>query len=150
MSVACIANNLKWVPQNEIGEPLVGKDQKIAVGNIESKRDWGFTGDYVEAMWLMLKQPKPDEFVIGTGETHSVKEFLEESFKIIGKKNWQNYIKIDKRFYRPTEVDLLIADPSKARRKLNWQPKTGFKDLVKLMVEHDIKFVENQIRNNQN
>ena len=90
----------------------------------------------------------PDDFVIGTGETHSVKEFLEESFKLIGKKNWQSYIKTDKRFYRPTEVDMLIADPSKARRKLNWQPKTSFKDLVKLMVEHDIKFVENQVRNN--
>lgn len=147
MSVAVIANDLKWVPQNEIGEPLVSKDKRIAIGNLDSKRDWGFTGDYVEAMWLMLQQPKPDDFVIGTGETHSVKEFLEESFKLIGKKNWQDFVKTDKRFYRPTEVDLLIADPSKARRKLNWKPKTSFKDLVKLMVEHDIKFVENQIRN---
>lgn len=149
MAVAVIANDLKWVPQNEIGEPLVGKDKKIAIGNLDSKRDWGFTGDYVEAMWLMLRQPKPDDYVIGTGETHSVREFLEESFKIIGRKDWQKHVKIDKRFYRPAEVDLLIADPAKARRKLNWKPKTSFRDLVKLMVEHDIKFVENQIRNEQ-
>jgi GDPmannose 4,6-dehydratase len=149
MSAAVIANDLKWVPQNEIGEPLVGKDKKIAIGNLDSKRDWGFTGDYVEAMWLMLQPEKPDDFVIGTGETHSVKEFLEESFKVIGKKNWQDHIKIDKRFYRPAEVDLLIADPGKARRKLNWKPKTSFKELVKLMVEHDIQFVENQIRNSK-
>lgn len=149
MSVACIANDLKWIPQNEIGEPLVGKDGKIAIGNLDSKRDWGFAGDYVEAMWLMLRQPKPDDFVIGTGETHSVKEFLAAAFEIAGIKNWEDRVRTDKRFYRPAEVDLLIADPSKSRRKLNWKPKTSFKDLVKLMVEHDIKFVKNQIRNEQ-
>jgi GDPmannose 4,6-dehydratase len=149
MSVACLVANLKWVPQNEIGEPLVGQDKKIAIGNLESKRDWGFVGDYVEAMWLMLQQPAPNDFVIGTGETHSVKEFIQTAFESAGLKNWEDHITVDKRFYRPAEVDLLIADPSKANRKLNWKPKTSFKDLVKMMVEYDIKFVKRQIEGNQ-
>ena len=128
---------------------MVGQDKKIALGNLESKRDWGFAGDYVEAMWLMLQQSKPDDFVIGTGETHSVREFLEAAFKIAGIKDWESYIRVDKRFYRPAEVDLLFADPSKANRKLGWKPKTSFKDLVKMMVEYDIKFVKRQIEGNQ-
>ena len=128
---------------------MVGQDKKIALGNLESKRDWGFAGDYVEAMWLMLQQSKPDDFVIGTGETHSVREFLEAAFKIAGIKDWESYIRVDKRFYRPAEVDLLFADPSKANRKLGWKPKTSFKELVKMMVEHDIKFVTRQIEGNQ-
>jgi GDPmannose 4,6-dehydratase len=149
MSVACLATDLKWVPQNEIGEPLVGQDKKISIGNLESKRDWGFAGDYVEAMWLMLQQPKPDDFVIGTGETHSVRDFIEAAFEVVKIKDWEKHIKVDKRFYRPAEVDLLIADPSKANRKLGWKPKTSFKDLVKMMVEYDIKFVKRQIEGSQ-
>lgn len=148
MSVACLATDLKWVPQNEIGEPLVGQDKKIAIGNLDSKRDWGFAGDYVEAMWLMLQQPEASDFVIGTGETHSVREFLEAAFKVAGIKDWESHIKVDKRFYRPAEVDLLFADPSKANRKLGWEPKTSFMELVKMMVEHDIKFVKKQIEGN--
>ncbi|MBI2309811.1 GDP-mannose 4,6-dehydratase [Candidatus Collierbacteria bacterium] len=149
MSVACLATGLKWVPQNEIGEPLVTADGKIAVGNLESKRDWGFAGDYVEAMWMMLQQKQPDDFVIGTGETHSVKEFIQTAFESAGLKNWEYHVTVDKRFYRPAEVDLLIADPAKANRKLGWKPKTSFKELVNMMVEHDIKFVKRQIEGNQ-
>ena len=100
-------------------------------------------------MWLMLQQSKPDDFVIGTGETHSVRDFLEAAFEVANIKGWEDHIKVDKRFYRPAEVDLLIADPSKANRKLGWKPKTSFKDLVKMMVEYDIKFVKRQIEGNQ-
>lgn len=148
MAVACIATKMRWVPQNELGEPLVNKKGQLMLGNLESKRDWGFAGDYVEAMWLMLQQSNPEDFVIGTGETHSVKELVTEAFAVVGITDWEKHILIDKRFYRPAEVDLLIADPDKAKRKLNWTPKTSFKGLVKLMVEHDLKLVEKQIRNN--
>lgn len=149
MAAAVISHNLRWVPQNELGEPLINSKQQLPLGNLESKRDWGFTGDYVEAMWLMLQQSKPDDFVIGTGATHSVKEFITEAFGVVGIKNWEKHITVDKRLYRPAEVDLLIADPSKANRKLGWKPKTSFKDLVKMMVEYDIKFVKRQIEGNQ-
>ena len=109
------------------------------LGNLDSKRDWGYAPDYVEAMWLMLQQERPDDYVIGTGETHSVKEFLAEAFKTIGIDNWQDYVvsqhKVD---MRPAEVDLLVADPSKAKKLLNWQPKVTFKELVRIMVEADL------------
>lgn len=149
MGAACIVTGRKWVPQNELGEPLVDKNNKLSIGNLNSKRDWGFAGDYVEAMWTMLQQSRPDDYVVGTGETHSVKDFIIAAFEIAGIDNWEKHIKIDPRFYRPAEVDLLYADPTKARKKLNWKPKTSFRQLVELMIKHDTKFVENQIRNNK-
>ena len=121
-----------------IAEILAKKIDKIHLGNLDAKRDWGFAGDYVEAMWLMLQQPTPDDYVIATGETHSVREFLEEAFGIVGL-DWQKYVEIDPKYFRPAEVDLLIGDSSKAKEKLGWEPKVKFKDLVKMMVEADIK-----------
>ena len=121
-----------------IAEILAKKIDKIYLGNLDAKRDWGFAGDYVEAMWLMLQQPAPDDYVIATGETHSVREFLEEAFGIVGL-DWQKYVEIDPKYFRPAEVDLLIGDSSKAKEKLGWEPKVKFKDLVKMMVEADIK-----------
>ncbi len=117
----------------------LGKQQKLVLGNLESKRDWGFAGDYVEAMWLMLQQKKAQDFVIGTGETHAVKEFCQEAFSFVGIKNWQEYVETDKKEFRPAEVDLLIADPSKAKKVLGWQPKTSFHQLVELMVQADLE-----------
>ena len=105
---------------------------------MESKRDWGFSGDYVEAMWLMLQQKKAEDFVIGTGETHSVRELCQKAFEAVGIRNWQDYVETDKKEFRPAEVDLLIADASKARKKLGWKPKTSFSKLVKIMVEADL------------
>jgi GDPmannose 4,6-dehydratase len=121
-----------------IAEILAKKIDKIHLGNLDAKRDWGFAGDYVEAMWLMLQQPTPDDYVIATGETHSVREFLEEAFGIVGL-DWQKYVEIDPKYFRPAEVDLLIGDSSKAKEKMGWEPKVKFKDLVKMMVEADIK-----------
>lgn len=123
-----------------IAEILAKKIDKIYLGNLDAKRDWGFAGDYVEAMWLMLQQPEADDYVIASGETHSVREFLEEAFGIVGL-DWQKYVEIDQKYFRPAEVDLLIGDPSKAKKKLGWEPKVKFKDLVKMMVEADIKNV---------
>jgi len=121
-----------------IAEILAKKIDKIYLGNLDAKRDWGFAGDYVEAMWLMLQQSEADDYVIATGETHSVREFLEEAFGIVGL-DWQKYVEIDSKYFRPAEVDLLIGDSSKAKKKLGWEPKVKFKDLVKMMVEADIK-----------
>ena len=146
MAVACIATDLKWVPQNELGEPLVSKDKKISLGNLEAKRDWGFAGDYVEAMWLMLQQAKPDDFVIGTGHTHSVKDFVKAAFAVINIKNWQDHVHVDPRFYRPAEVDVLVANPAKAKKVLDWQPKTSFNDLVKMMVKADIDRIKTTLK----
>ncbi len=117
----------------------LGLAKDLVLGNLEAKRDWGFAGDFVEAMWLMLQQEKPSDYVIATGETHSIKEFLEESFKVAGIDNWQNYVKQDARFMRPAEVDHLIGDYSKAKKELGWEPKVKFKELVKMMVESDLK-----------
>ncbi len=117
-----------------------GLQDKLFLGNLDAKRDWGFAKEYVEAMWLMLQQPKPDDYVIATNETHSVREFLELAFECAGL-HWKKYVKIDPRYFRPAEVDVLIGDYSKARRKLGWKPKTKFKDLVKLMVDADIELL---------
>ncbi len=116
-----------------------GLDKKLYMGNLDARRDWGYAPEYVEAMWLMMQQTEPDDFVIGTGETHSVKEFLEAAFQYAGINNWQDYVEIDPFYYRPTEVENLIADARKAKEKLGWEPKTKFNDLVKIMVEHDLK-----------
>lgn len=115
-----------------------GLQDKLYLGNLDAKRDWGFAGDYVEAMWLMLQQAKPDDYVIATGETHSVKEFLYEAFDY-AKLDWKKYVAIDKKYFRPTEVDLLLGDASKARRKLQWKPKVKFKQLVRMMVDADLE-----------
>lgn len=122
-----------------VAEIALGRKKKIYLGNLDAKRDWGYAPEYVEAMWLMLQQDNPDDYVIATGETHSVREFVEEAFKRVGIKDWEKYVEIDKRYYRPTEVDLLMGDASKARRILKWLPKTKFKDLVKIMVDADLK-----------
>ncbi|MEI0486099.1 GDP-mannose 4,6-dehydratase [Brachyspira intermedia] len=120
---------------------ILNKEQdKLYLGNLDSKRDWGYAKDYVEAMWLMLQQDKADDYVIATGETHSVKEFLDEAFGLVGL-DWKKYVEIDPRYYRPTEVDLLLGDPTKAKEKLGWQPKTTFKELVKIMLDYDLKSV---------
>ena len=113
------------------------KQNKLYLGNLDAKRDWGYAKDYVEAMWLMLQQDNPEDFVIATGETYSVKDFLEESFSLVNL-NWEDYVEIDLRYFRPAEVDLLIGDAAKAKEKLGWTPKTSFKELVKLMVESDL------------
>ena len=117
---------------------LTGKDKKLYLGNLEARRDWGYAPDYVEAMWMMLQQDEPDDYVIGTGETHSVKEFLEEVFKYAGL-DWKEYVEIDPRYFRPTEVELLLADASKAKRVLGWEPRISFKELVKIMVDSDLE-----------
>jgi GDPmannose 4,6-dehydratase len=114
-----------------------GQTKELRLGNLDAKRDWGYAKDYVEAMWLMLQQPQPDDYVIATGETHSVREFLEESFAYVGL-NWQDYVKVDEKYFRPAEVDLLLGDSSKAQRVLGWKPKVAFKELVRLMVDADL------------
>lgn len=116
----------------------LGLDNKLYLGNLNAKRDWGFAGDYVEAMWLMLQQDEPDDYVIATGESHSVKEFLEEAFTYQGL-SWEEFVEIDSRYFRPTEVGDLQGDASKARKKLGWEPKVKFKELAKLMVDADLQ-----------
>jgi GDPmannose 4,6-dehydratase len=116
----------------------LGLTKELRLGNLEAQRDWGFAGDYVEAMWMMLQHHTPDNFVIGTGETHSVREFCELAFGYVGL-NYQDYVVQDPRFYRPAEVDLLISDPSYARAELGWAPKVSFKGLVEMMVEADLQ-----------
>lgn len=120
-----------------IANILANKARKIYLGNLEAKRDWGYAAEYVEAMWLMLQQDKPDDYVIGTGEAHSVKEFLEEAFSYI-KLDWREHVEIDPRYFRPTEVEILRADSTKAKRELNWSPKISFKELVRIMVDYDV------------
>jgi GDPmannose 4,6-dehydratase len=119
-----------------LGRIKVGLQSKLFLGNLDSKRDWGYAGDYVEAMWLMLQQPEPDDFVIATGESHSVREFLDvagECYEL----DWKKYVETDPRYFRPTEVDYLLGDPTKAKKILGWQPKITFEELVRIMVEHD-------------
>jgi GDPmannose 4,6-dehydratase len=116
---------------------LAGKDKKLYLGNLDAKRDWGYAKDYVEAMWLMLQQDEPDDYVIATGESWSVREFLDRAFSYV-KLDWKDYVEFDERYLRPSEVDLLIGDASKARTKLGWTATTGFDDLVKIMVDADI------------
>jgi len=117
----------------------LGLEKELRMGNLKSRRDWGFAGDYVEAMHLMLQQPKGDDFVVGTGENHSVEEFVELAFKQVGINNWQQYVKLDPRYLRPAEVHDLKASPKKAKEVLGWEPKTKFTDLVAMMVEADLK-----------
>jgi len=115
-----------------------GLQDKLYLGNLEAKRDWGYAKEYVECMWRMLQQDKPDDYVVATGETHSVKEFLEEAFSCVGL-DWKKYVEIDPKYYRPTEVDMLVGDASKAKNILGWKPEVCFRDLVRLMVDADIE-----------
>lgn len=123
---------------NAIAEIKLGVAREIKLGNLEAKRDWGFSGDYVKAMWFMLQQDKPDDYVIATGETHTVKEFVELAFGYAGL-NWKKYVRFDKNLFRPAEVNILIGDYSKAKRILGWKPKVKFNELVKMMVDFDLK-----------
>ena len=118
----------------------LGLQKKLYLGNLEARRDWGYAPDYVEAMWLMLQQDTPDDFVIATGESHSVREFLEAAFGYAGL-DWREYVEIDPRYFRPTEVDFLLGDGSKARDRLGWRPKVGFQELVRIMVDADLRFL---------
>jgi len=117
---------------------LAGREQKLYLGNLDAKRDWGYAPEYVEAMWQMLQQEAPDDYVIATGETHSVREFVEEAFRLVGHE-WQDYVEIDRRYFRPTEVDQLQGDPSKARDSLGWRARTTFHQLVQIMVAADLR-----------
>ena len=118
-----------------------GLQEKLYLGNLDAKRDWGFAKEYVEAMWLILQQPEPDDYVIATNETHSVREFLEVAFGHVGL-DWQKHVEIDSRYYRPAEVELLIGDYSKARKQLGWEPKTKFAELVRIMVDADLELLK--------
>ncbi len=119
----------------------LGLAKELRLGNLEARRDWGYAGDYVEAMWMMLQHHTPDNFVIGTGETHSVREFCKLAFGHVGL-NYEDYVVQDPRFYRPAEVDLLISDPTKAHKELGWKPKVSFKELVEMMVESDLRLIQ--------
>jgi GDPmannose 4,6-dehydratase len=118
-----------------------GLDKKIYLGNLSAKRDWGFTPEYVEAMYNMLQQPQPDDFVVATGETRSVEEFLEEAFKYAGINDWRPYVEIDKRYFRPAEVETLVGDARKAKEKFGWDPKIKFKELVRIMIDSDFRAI---------
>ncbi len=123
---------------NAVARIKLGLQKELLMGNLDAKRDWGFAGDYVEAMWLMLQQPTPEDFVVGTGEAHSVKELVETAFSHAGL-NWKDFVKQDQKFMRPADVDMLVADASKARKMLGWKPKVNFRELVAMMVDADIE-----------
>jgi GDPmannose 4,6-dehydratase len=124
-----------------LSDIINGKAKELRLGNLDAKRDWGFAGDYVEGMWRMLQQEEPDDYVLATGETYSVKEFLTEAFAYKGL-DWQDFVVIDSKYFRPAEVELLIGDATKAKTKLGWEPKVKFKELVKMMVDSDLKNYE--------
>ena len=123
----------------------LGLQQDLYLGNLDARRDWGFAKEYVDMMWLMLQQDNPDDYIVATNETHSVREFCEEAFGLLGL-DWRQYVKHDKRYERPSEVDLLIGNPEKARRQLGWEPKVRFKELVKIMVDHDAELAQQEAR----
>jgi GDPmannose 4,6-dehydratase len=122
----------------------MGLQDKLYLGNLDAQRDWGYAKEYVEAMWLMLQQDKGDDYVMATNETHSVKEFVQETFGLLDL-DWEQYVDYDKRYERPTEVDLLIGDPAKAKRLLGWEPKVRFKELVKIMVDADLVLAKQEL-----
>jgi len=124
-----------------IARIVAGNQKKLYLGNLDSKRDWGYAKDYVKAMWLMLQQDKPDDYVVATGETHSIREFLDVSFQYVNL-DWHDYVEFDERYLRPAEVDLLLGDPSKAQQKLSWSPSVTFEQLVGLMVEADLRALD--------
>jgi GDPmannose 4,6-dehydratase len=126
-----------------VAEIKLGLAEKLYIGNLEARRDWGFAGDYISAMWLMLQQDKPDDYVIATGKAYSVKEFLQQAFDYVGL-NWKKYVVVDKKLYRPTEVNILKGDYSKARKKLGWSPTVKFEGLVKMMVDADLEMIKSR------
>jgi GDPmannose 4,6-dehydratase len=126
-----------------LGRITVGLQQKLYLGNLDAVRDWGYAGDYVRAMHMMLQQPEPDDYVVATGEARSVREFLEAAFGIVGLE-WQKYVEVDPRYFRPAEVDYLLGDPAKIRGKIGWQPQVSFDELVKMMVEHDLELARQE------
>jgi GDPmannose 4,6-dehydratase len=121
----------------------LGLQEKLYMGNLDAKRDWGYAKEYVEMMWVMLQQDQPDDYVVATNETHTVKEFIQETFALLDM-DWEKYVEYDKRYERPAEVDLLIGDPAKAKRQLNWEPKVRFKELVKIMTESDLELAKRE------
>jgi GDPmannose 4,6-dehydratase len=125
---------------NSVARIKLGLQSELVLGNLEAKRDWGFAGDYVEAMWMMLQQPTPDDFVIATGKAHSIEQLLEVAFSAAELGDWRKYVRQDQRFFRPAEVDLLIGDATKAKTKLGWQPKVGFETLIQMMVTNDLDY----------
>jgi GDPmannose 4,6-dehydratase len=127
-----------------VGRIVHGLQDKLYLGNLDAKRDWGFAGDYVEAMWMMMQQPEADDFVVATGEAHSIRDFLDEAFGLVNL-NWEDYVRIDERYYRPAEVDHLLGDATKACEKLGWRPRVDFKGLVKMMVEADLEVAKAEI-----
>ena len=127
---------------NGVAKIFLGIENSISLGNLESRRDWGYAPDYVEAMWLMLQKENPSDYVIATGKDYSIREFLNFAFDVIDIKNWKKYVKIDQKFYRPAEVDVLRGDYSKAKEELGWEPKTEIKDMVKKMVTNDINLLK--------
>ena len=126
----------------------LGVQKDLFLGNLDAKRDWGFAGDYIQAMWMMLQAPKPEDYVIATGETHTVREFLELAFNRL-QLDWQKHVKIDTKYYRPTEVDLLIGDASKAKRDLGWEPKVRFEELANMMVDADLAAERERLEGSQ-
>ena len=126
-----------------VGRIVHGLQDRLYLGNLEAKRDWGFAGDYVEAMWLMLQQDEPDDYVVATGIAHSVKDFLKVAFDHVNLR-WEDYVEVDPRYYRPAEVDLLLGDSSKARKQLGWKPNVDFPNLVRMMVENDLSLAEKE------
>ena len=131
---------------NQVAAVKLGKREFVELGNLDAKRDWGYSKDYVEAMWLMLQQEKPDDYVIATGETHTVREFLERAFAVVDIKDWQKHFRHNPAFDRPAEVDLLIGDPSKAKKVLGWQPSVTFEQLVEIMVKAELKILQGKAR----
>lgn len=140
--VACIKNNVKNPPVNEAGEPLISSDGKLHMGDISNMRDWGYAKEYVEAMWLMLQNEEPKDYIIGTNTAHSVKDALKIAFGHVGL-DWEKYTVVDKKFFRPTEIKELKGDYSLAKKELGWEPKTSFEDLIKLMVDADLMQFKN-------
>jgi GDPmannose 4,6-dehydratase len=122
----------------------MGLQDTLFLGNLDAKRDWGFAGEYIEAMWCMLQQEQPDDYVIATGETHTVKEFCEEAFSLLDL-DWKEHVSYDERYERPAEVDVLVGDASKAKSQLHWEPKVRFKDLVRIMVDADLRLARHEL-----
>ncbi len=131
-----------------ISRIVAGQQKKLYLGNLDAKRDWGYAKDYVKAMWLMLQQQEPDDYVVATGETHSIREFLDVAFGYVNL-NWHDYVEFDPRYLRPAEVDLLVGDPTKAKQKLDWKPSVSFEELVKLMVDADLRAMGQDLPNGE-
>ncbi len=131
---------------NAVARIKLGLQSELMLGDLSPRRDWGFAGDYVRAMWLMLQQDQPEDYVVATGETHEVREFVELAFAAAGIEDWDRYVKQDERFMRPAEVDLLVGDSTKARTRLGWEPSVSFSELVAMMVEHDLKLESDKLR----